>query len=332
VNPLYVQTLRRHRLLFAMIVIAAVAAAMWVSVGGPKMYRSAVTLWSDTPGAADQQLTGATPPAGQEQSMLNELLTTRYFRDQVARSGPLRAYLESHPVEGWGPTAIVTKLRGTGALDIRIDGALGPKRVTSAVLGPHVLLITYDAPSPAVATATLKVLVREFKAQRVALRDESVSSYGQQLQDASKAVSAARDNLRRYVQAHPGSSGSRELKKLTKAERAAIHQLTDAADTLQSTSTAGNPAAFEQTLRVIDPPRLPTAPTTGHKAVVMAMLAGLFAGLLVSALGIVALTKGAQVLRGSEALVAPAAVPEEPRPAASDGQPVGLIDRRTLSG
>jgi hypothetical protein len=332
VNPLYLETLRRRRLQFAMIVIAAVASATWVSVGGPKMYRSAVTLWSDTPGAADQQLTGATPPAGQEQSTLNELLTTRYFRDHVARGGPLRAYLESQAVEGWGPTAILARLRGTGALDARIEGALGPKRVTSVVLGPHVLQIRYDAPSPALATATLRVLVREYEAQRVALREASVSSYGQQLQDASKAVSAARKNLRRYVQAHPGKTGSSELKKLAAAERAAIHQLTAAADTLQSTSTVGfEPAAFEQTLRVIDPPTVPTAPTTGHKHVAIAMFAGLFAGLLVSALGVVALTKGTQLVRGSDA-TAPGPVVEEQRPAAGDGQPVELIERRTLSG
>ena len=314
-NPLYVQTLRRHRRLFVLIVITAVTSATWMSVGAPKMYRSAVTLWSDAPGAAEQ-LNGATPPAAHEQSMLNELPDDAYFRDKVADGAALRAYFKSHPVEGWGPTAIVAKLRGGGTVDARIETALTPQRVISVVLGPHVLQITYDAPSPALARKTLQALVREFEAERVALRDEAFSAYQRQLQQASKAVSRARANLRRYVRLHPGSGESRKLEELAAAERAAIQRLTDAGESLQSASNAGfDPAAFEQTLRVIDPPTLPTVPTTGRKRIAMAMFAGLFAGLLVSALGVVALTMGAQLVRGSDA-VARRPLREEPRPAA----------------
>jgi hypothetical protein len=309
VNPLYLQTLRRHRRLFVVIVIAAVASAMWMNLGAPKMYRAGLALYADAPGAAEQ-LNGAPPPAALEQTTLNELLTTRHFRDKVAHGGPLAAYLKSHPVEGWGPGAIVASLRGGGgALDPRIEGALSPKRVTSAVLGPHVLEINYDAPSPALARETLQVLIREYQVERVALPDGSLASYRQQLEQTSAAVRAARKNLRRYVRRHSGSGSSSTFKKLTAAERAAIHRLADAAKTLQLASSAAVGPAPEQTVRVIDGATLPKAPTTGHKQLVKTMLAGLFAGLLVSGLGVVALTKGPQLVRGSD-VVAPDLDPE----------------------
>ena len=297
-NPLYVETFRGHRRLFVGIVIAAVASAMWMGLGAPKMYRSGVTLYADAPGA--DSLNGATAtPAAQEQTTLNELLTTHHFRSRAASRGPLPAYLKSHSVEGWGPAALLASLRGGGgALDARIDSALSPKRVISNVLGPHVLEITYDAPSPVLATKTLEALVREYEVERVALPDEVLASYQQELQRASAAVSTARRNLSRYVRRHPNSAGSSELGKLVAAEQAAKHQLAGARKTLQSASS--DPAS-QPIVRVIDPPTA-AAPTTGHKQLVKTMIAGLFAGLLVSALGIVALTKRTQLVHGPDAV------------------------------
>jgi hypothetical protein len=297
VNPAYLQTLRRHRRLFAVIVIAAVASATWMSAGAPKMYRSGVALRVDAPGADEQP--NAAQPAALEQTTLNELLTTRHFRDKVAHRGPLPAYLEGHSVEGWGPAAIVASLRGSGgAIDARIDGALSPKRVTSAVLGPHVLQITLDAPSPALARETLQGLVDEYQVERVALPDEALALYQRQLQHASAALRAARNNHLRYLRRHPGSAKSSKLEKLAAAEQAAKHRRADAAKTLQAASSAASNPASEPIVRVLDKPTLPTAPTAGRKKLVKAMLAGLFAGLLVSGLGVVALAKAPQLVRG----------------------------------
>jgi hypothetical protein len=210
----------------------------------------------------------------------------------------LEAYLERHTAEGWGPSAIVALLRGGGdSLDARVDGALGPKRVTAAVLGTHFLNITYDAPSPALARETLQALVEEYQVERVALADESLSLYAKQLQKASAAVSATREKLDGYLRRHPESGNSSRAKKLDAAQRAAIFQRAEARKALQLASSA-NP---EPTVRVIDAATLPTAPTTGHKQLLKTMLAGLFAGLLVSGLGVVALTKGPQLMRGSDA-------------------------------
>jgi hypothetical protein len=313
---------------------------MWMNLGAPKMYRSAVALYADAPGAADEA-NGASPAAG-EQSSLNELVATQYFRSKVAERAPLRAYFESHTVEGWGPAAIVALLRGGGgSLDARIDDALAT-RVTSSVPGPHLLQITYDAPSPALARETLLALVEEYQVERVALPDETLSSYLQKLQQASAAVSAAHEKVRRYLRRDPGSGSSSRVEKLEAAERAAIYRRAEAREALQSAVRAGS--APEPTVRVIDAPTLPAAPTTGRKQLVKTMVAGLFAGLLVSGLGVVVLTKGPQLVRGSDkadvdldfagmsdAELARLIQDMEDWPTANDSPPDDLLERRKSS-
>jgi hypothetical protein len=237
-----------------------------------------------------------------EQTTLTQLLTLQSFREKVAERSPWPAYLKSHSVEGWGPAAIVASLRGGGgSLDARINGALDPKRVTSAVpAGPNVLQITYDAPSPALAKETLQALVAEYRAERVALPADLLTVYAQQLQHASAAAIAADEKLARYRRRHPGRGGSRTVKKLESAKQVATYQAAQARKALQAASGAASEP--DPTVRVIDEATLPAVPTTGRKRLFKGVLAGLFAGLLVSGLGVVALTKGPQLMRGSDAV------------------------------
>ena len=145
-NPRYLETVRRHWMLFLCLMTLSVVVATWAAVGRPTLYRSSASLWSDTATGAATAM-GLPPPASQEQTMLNELLTTQFFRSKVAREAPLADYLEAHPVEGWGlgPSAILARLRPTPSVDDRIQEALGPGRVTSLVQGPHVLEVRFDA-------------------------------------------------------------------------------------------------------------------------------------------------------------------------------------------
>ena len=295
-NPLYVQTFRRHRRLFIGIVVVALVSAMWMNLGAPKMYRSGVTIWADAPGA-DDAASGVTPPAAREQNTLTDLLALRSFRDEVARRGPLPAYLKSHPVEGWGPSAIIASLRGSGGAGI--DEALSLKHVTSAVLGLHILQITFDAPSPAVAQKTLQGLVSAWKAERDKLPNALLTSYQQQLEQATAALSAAQEKLDQFRR-RPGSAGSSKLKQLEAAAKAASFQRAADLKMLNSVLNAGSQP--EPTVTVKDGPTLPAVPTTGHKKLIKGMLAGLFAGLLVSALGVVALARGPELVRGSDAV------------------------------
>jgi uncharacterized protein involved in exopolysaccharide biosynthesis len=292
-NPRYLETFNRHRVLFALPVVIAGILALWTSLGAPKLYRSQTSLWSDTAGAATAEALGATPPAAQDQSILSELLTTRYFVHNVARLSPLQSYLEQHQSEGWGPGAMLGKLRSPPTLDERVAAALSAKRVTAVVRGPHVLEISFDATSPVLAVKTLRVLVEQFRQQRAALLRDALTVAQDQVVNASKALKDARTSLNAYVREHPSSSSSDpQLASLATAERDAVGQLATATQTFTQASTAVlNGSSFANTLRVVDPPRLPIGPSAGKKHMVMSLAAGLFAGALLSILGIVVLTK-----------------------------------------
>src|SRR5581483_11231958 len=102
-NSRYREAFRRHRILFVTPVLVAGALALWIALSAPKMYRSGATVWSDSAVGSQNSVFGALPPAGQDQQLLNELLTTRYFQTAIADSSPLGSYLRSHPDKGWGP-------------------------------------------------------------------------------------------------------------------------------------------------------------------------------------------------------------------------------------
>src|SRR5436190_11055297 len=122
-NQRYLDTFRQHRLLYLLPILIGIVIAVWFNLGAQKLYRSSTSLWSDTAAGSANDLTGAPPPAAQEQTMLNELLRTQYFTKAVARKSPLEDYLKSHTSTGWGPSALTAKLRGAPTLDTRIASA-----------------------------------------------------------------------------------------------------------------------------------------------------------------------------------------------------------------
>ncbi len=290
-NQRYIETYREHRVLFLVPLLVGMLFALWTTLGAPHVYRSSTSIWSDTAGGSANDLSGAPPPAAQEQTTLNELLRTQYFPTAVAKGGPLEAYLKTHDSEGWGPGALLTKLKGAATLDDRTASYLSPKRVTSLVLGPHVLKISYDGPSAAVAYGTLKALIKEYEGQRNVLRTDAINNYKDAVAAASKELRDARAEVATYLREHPGASASDPQKQaLVHAEQNALDQLSGATQSLNdaATSTLGS---SQPTLRIVDPPELPAAATSTHKKFLFSIFAGLFVGALVSALGIVALTK-----------------------------------------
>jgi hypothetical protein len=290
-NPRYIDTYRQHRLLFLLPLLIGMLLAVWANVGKPTLYRASTSLWSDTAGGSANDLTGAPPPAAQEQTTLNELLRTQYFPKAVAHKGPLEAYLKTHTSEGWGPGAMLAKFKGPATLDDRIASALSTKRVTSLVLGPHVLKISYDGPTAEVSYGTLKTLVKEFEGQRNALRTDALNTYRNAVASASKALRDARTEISSYIREHPGTSASDpQMQGLQHAERNALDQLSGATAGLSQAATSSL-GSSQATLRIVDPPEIPAAPYSTHKKFAFSIFAGLFVGALVSILGIVALTK-----------------------------------------
>jgi uncharacterized protein involved in exopolysaccharide biosynthesis len=339
-NPSYIDTYRQHRVLFMVPLLIGMIVAIWINLGAPSLYRSSTSLWSDTAGGSANDLSGAPPPAAQEQSMLNELLRTQYFVKSVAKGGPLNDYLEQHPSQGWGPGALVKKLRGAPTLDERITTALSPKRVTSLVLGPHVLKVSYDGPTPQVSYETLRVLIKRFETQRNALRADALNSYSAAVAAASRALNSARTNVSTYLREHPGATQTDpQLQSLTHAARNALDQLSGATQGLNQAATAGL-GSSGTTLRVVDQPEVPLAAYGQHKRLAFGVFAGLFVGALVSFLAIFAMTKSGRtavadvevVRRGDVTAERQSARAEEPPVAASASVPQAHLRRRKRTG
>ena len=290
-NQRYKETFRRHRRLFLLPLLIGMLFALWVNLGKPAVYRSTTSLWSDTAGGSANDLSGAPPPAAQEQTMLNELLQTQAFQKSVAETGPLAAYLRAHPSEGWGPGAMMHKLRGAPTLDERIAAALSAKRVTSLVLGPHVLKVSYDGPTPQVSYRTLQALISQYEKRRDELRDDALSSYSTSVTAASKALSNARAKVQAYMNAHPGASASNAQRvALVHAERNALDQLSAATQGLSDAANASL-GSTGTTLRVVDQPEVPTAAFSSKKKFLFGIIAGLFVGALMSGIAIFVMTK-----------------------------------------
>ncbi len=294
----YRQTFRQHRLLLsAPIVVAVLIAAVFV-LGSPKSYQSTASLWVDTPATTDSSLGNLnladTPPSTQEQNVLIELLATPNFALTVAHHSLLGPYLAAHSSGGSGLSGLLGG--GGGSLDSQIRSALSPKQVTSTVPGPQVLQIGLSGPTPAVAQSTLNALVSELQSQSEQFslqhNQSALSYYKTQVQTATQAILQARNQADAYRSQHPGASPTTDpnLTALSTAETAAGSQLTQANAGLGAAASAVKDGATVTQVHVIDAAGA-AVQTGGKKKELEGIIGGLLAGVLISFLGTIALTR-----------------------------------------
>jgi hypothetical protein len=292
-DPRYAKTFSQHRILFTLPVLLATALALWAVVTAPAAYVSKSTLWFDTPPTDPSSLaetnTALLTPAAQAQQLLAELLATRQFRLTVGRTSPLGRYLKQHPVSTSSPAGLLTRLRGGESVTDRLVSALGTANVGMAIPGPQVLALSFQGPDPAVTRATLQALITEFNGERgdlgVARLESTVAFYRSQASAASSALAAAKQKLATTandVNAHRDAA----LQKATAASR--LSKATKALN--QALLTLAATRSDAEHFQVIDAPSLPLGPTSHHKKQLFAVLAGLFAGGVVSFFGIAMLT------------------------------------------
>jgi hypothetical protein len=193
--------------------------------------------------------------------------------------------------------AMLAGLSKPASLDSRIVSSLTPKQVTSTVAGPQVLQLSYHGPTPAVAAKTLEALIDEFRGNLTefgrARGESAVEYYQERVNAASRAVEDARSRAAAYRDEHPGVPESDpHLRALLRADRTARRDLAAATASLNEVQSdvkrPGIGVASEIT--VIDAPKPPTGPVSGKKMLIIALIGGLFAGGLVSLLGVIALT------------------------------------------
>ena len=293
----YRQTFRQHRILFSLPIVLAVIVSAWAVLGSPKSYDSTTSLWVDTSAPADSSLGNVdpalTPPAQQEQTVVTELMATRSFVLSVGHKSLLGSYLATHSTSGFGPSALLSG--GGGSLDDRIIAALGGK-VMSTVAGPQILQLTYSGPTPAVAASTLGTVVQQLQADSARFvkvhGDSALTYYKAQVQTGSQAVAAARTELSSYLAQHRGAGlGDPTVNALTSAQSAANSQLNQATQNYNDAVSSLHGGSGGSTVSVVDPASTPIGPSSGKKKELMGLLGGLFAGALISLLGVVAMTK-----------------------------------------
>jgi hypothetical protein len=162
---------RRHWWLLVIPIPLALLITIWVVAATPTLYQSQMAIWSEgtTAQAPQTALTAnGQTPAGTEQSLLDELLSTDTFRQAVATAGPLAGWLSAHPASRLTPSGMTGLLHASSGLSDRIRSAL-LSGTSTTVQGPQVLSIGFKAQSPSVARGTLTAMLTAFLAQRTAL-------------------------------------------------------------------------------------------------------------------------------------------------------------------
>jgi hypothetical protein len=289
-NPSYVQTFNRHRLLFSLPVVIMTVLAIWFVAGTPKQYKAGASLFVDTPVTQPSSFQDPNPgdvtPAAQSQQLLNELLSTRSFRLKVGRQGPLTKYLATHPGEGWGPKGLLGKLRPRGSAEDRTWNALDTKHVITALPGNQIMSIELHGPTPKVAVRTLRALLTTFARERqaidVARQARGVSHYKNQLDTAQAQL----DDINARIAS--GEISPEAALALQRAAQARVRRATRAVGQARFSLDAAKGSG--PMYQVIDKPSLPAPAVRGMKKSLFGVVAGIFVGCLISLLAIVLLT------------------------------------------
>jgi uncharacterized protein involved in exopolysaccharide biosynthesis len=312
----YLETFYRHRLLVLMPLFLALAISVSFALAQPRTYESSARIWFYGSNfiLAGQSNTGV---ADQQAAVLRELLDSRSFCAEIGRRGPLANYLEAAaavPSSFLNRLAAKFGLSGWSATSGPVDDsvyAILRRTVKVGASGPQVVAITFDAPSPEVATGTVQALVDQFSDEILANRRTQaqvvVDFFDQQVKAQADAVAAADASLRKYLAAHPLSrtSGPDADVTLIALQRTADQARRQYDQSLPELDQAKLDLAAQQQaggagFRLIDPPSLPGRPTRLLSVLLRPAVAGLSAGLFLAAISLLALTAADSSLRRAD--------------------------------
>jgi uncharacterized protein involved in exopolysaccharide biosynthesis len=289
----YIETFFRHKVLLLTPVVLTLLVSVWYVSTQSKTYTATSSVWFDSqiPGPAYFDATGnpGMQPAQQAQTLLTQLLSTKDFVTKAANRAPLVDWARAH---GVSPDQASTRLAGG---------------VTAVQVGPQVMRLFAIDKDPTAATLELQAVTDEYfdtvQGIRSSRSQDSINYYQPRLDDAAKVKAQADAAQLAYLQAHPeaGAVGATDptYASLVSAATTARQQYLD----LQSAMTQAQQAlGTEQTTaisHVIDPPGNAVASSMKKKAI-FAGAAGLFFGLLLGLLGLIALTAADTAARRRE--------------------------------
>jgi len=279
------------RLLIAPLLAALICTAAYVALQPPS-YQSTGSLWVNTSGIGTQS------PAQTQADILSQDLKTSTFAIAVANAGPLNAYLTAHP--GAMSTNPIHPLKEL------VTGASAPRKpssdelraylathVTVATVGPNQLTVTVAAPTPNVARDTANALIAQLLASEVAAKiapmQTNLALLQTELKDQTTVLQQAVAAVQKYIadnhinlakdpNAAASDPGLAVLQGAAAEAQATYQNLLTAIDKVKSDiETAQQPKLAP--FRVVDSPQLPSSVALGKQEII-AVAAGLFAGLL----------------------------------------------------
>jgi uncharacterized protein involved in exopolysaccharide biosynthesis len=277
------ETFSRHRIALLLPIVLALVVSSFFAVSQPHKYVSGVTVWFDTATPNPSSLVtppGQLSPAAQGQQTLQEFLDTNQFLIRVGHRSPMAAILGRRAS---GP-----------ALDYEMVAIL--KRAFSVtVSGPQVVSISMTAADPSYIPGTLTALTDEYAdevAGSLQARDQaSVAYYQTQVSTAQLGLTKADEAVSAYQASHPGASPTADptYSQLVSVDVEAQQNFITSQNTLQQAQLSLQSIKAPTAFHVIDPPG-PAARLSSKKHMIFTVVAGLAAGLVISALALSALT------------------------------------------
>ena len=277
----YFELFFRHRILFVLPIVIGLIAGAGYAFKLPRTYVSSANVFSDTslPNVstlADGVAPGAVTPSADKMVILQEFLRTQSFLDKVAQRSPIGPFIATH----------------SKTVDELAADAMG-KTVKLSAPGPQILVVSAKSGSPVMAAGTVKAVIDEFTAELgsvLAARAQSLAaSYKIQLNAANASLASAESALATYLQTH--------LANVADAQETALQGQMAAAQQQHDTAQLSyNQAQFQisvvvdpTTFHVVDPPVVPSAPTSRKKQLIMSGVGGLLGGFVITILALIIL-------------------------------------------
>jgi organic radical activating enzyme len=292
----YIETFFRHKVLLLTPLVLTLLLSAWYVKTQPTTYTTSMKVWFDNelpgPGYLDQSTNNGTPPATQAQTLLTQLLSTHDFLVKAAQRGPASAWIR-------------TQADPNGAAD-QVVRTIGSS-VTAFGVGPQVLSVSMTGGDPSFIPKQLGAVVDEYfdyvKTLRSSRIQAAVDYYKPRLDAATSALQSSRADQIAYLGSHPGTGAPGTTDPQYNAIAAEVATAQNQYDDAQKNYTQADQALTTEQAQasshVIDPPAAAFG-SSKKKAAIFAGAAGLFFGLLVGLLGLIALTAADTAARRRE--------------------------------
>jgi len=265
----YFELFFRHPILFSLPMVVALVAGVGYASKAPRTYTSQATVFADASLPNASTLTagispGFTTPAADKMATLTEFLHTQSFLNKVAQRIPLV------PVNDAAAAGI-------------------GKTVKLSTSGAQILDVSSKSESPELAAKTVTAVINEFTAELGSVLSDrgrsAAALYKTQLAQATTTLTQAQTALSQYLALHQATTGGQTDSEETQlaAQVAAAQQQHDTALSGYNQAQFGISGTVDpSTFHVVDPPKVPTVPTSRKKQLIMSGLGGLVGGLVIT--------------------------------------------------